>query len=274
MLSWSTVKLLLLIAVWPVVAVFIILVGPAGWLALAIAWLILGLCALTFALVVWPWLTTSNPALSITDEGLYDRRMTPRPIAWEDISFVSYAHDGINLAINLTPDATPRIRWRFPHNMTGQKTFFHVVLASLELDGRTPLDECLKRRRARMDMHRAQGALAIKQLSAEGLNSGNLFDFKKSMQHVWLTHPTWEKSPAHDVNVVETPEGRRIIHAFLDDQLFDQQYSDWDGSLSTIARLVDLAQDHNVEEIVIDNGSANELRIGQSLFDALAVANA
>ena len=269
-LSWSTFKLILLIAVWPAVAVFIIVVGTPGWLAVTFAWLLLGLCALTFALVAWPWLTTSNPVLSITDEGLHDRRMTPRPIAWEDISFVSYAHDRINLALDLSLDATSRIRWRFPHNLIGRKTFFHVVLATLKLGGRSPLDACLKRRQARMDMHRAKGASFINRLSAEGLNAGNVLDFKKSMQHVWFTHPTWEKSPDHVVKVIETPEGLRLIHAFLNDQLFEQQYSNWEGSLSTIARLVDLARSHNVQEIVIDNGSADELRIDASFFDDLA----
>lgn len=267
--SSSTLKLLFLIAVWPAVALFIILAGSAGWLGQSVAWLILALSSLAFLLVIWPWLTTPNPVLSISADGLHDRRQTVQPVSWDDIAFVSYASDGINLAVELKPNASTRITWQFPFSVAPKKTSFHVVLSTLNTSGRAPLDECLKGLRARMEMHSAAAASFIKKLGPGGLSSSKMFEFNNAMQNVLLTHPTWEKSPSHDVNVVVTEKGHRLIHAFLDDRLFEQRYPDWDASASTIWRLAELARINDVQEIVIDPGSANELRISSSLFDAL-----
>lgn len=267
--SFSTLKLLFLFSIWPAIALLILLAGPEDYFAQSVAWLVLALCGLAFLLVIWPWLTTPNPVVSISLDGLHDRRQTVRPICWDDIAFVSYAHDGINLAIDLKAKTNSHIDWRFPFNLIPKRSSFHIVLLTLDTSGHAPLEECLNCLRNRIEMNNARGATFIKDLDTGGLPPNQIPAFKSTMENVLLTHPTWEKSPSHDVHVVVTADGARLIHAFLDERLFDEQYPDWDGSASTIKGLIDLAKDNSVQAIVIDPGGAKEFRIDASLFAAL-----
>lgn len=216
-------------------------------------------------------ISNSHPVLTISSNGLHDRRQTTYPIPWDDIAWITHSSNGLDLSVKLRPESVSSIRRRIPYSWLPKSTEITVLLTTLDTTGRSPIQDCYSQLRARSESLNATAITFLKSISGGKITASNARAFANAIRKVAMLHPTMERTSSHHVNIIADDTGNKRIHVFLNKDIYELTFPgrEWDRSYATLYDLIKLARKNDINDIVVEPGEPHQIVINSALFDLL-----